>query len=653
MKKILLIPFCVVCHFFINAQNPVSRNLTTQNGLPSNTVYNILQDSKGFIWLGHDKGLSRYDGNNFTHFTAPAQQGKSVSNLLEINNAIWCQDFSGNFYYTKNDSLKKEINFKTTGTYSAGGILKKQILTVINYDSLRSFDIINKKKIKIQAQLSSKQAIFYSNYFAYFFCANSLRRFNGEEVEVLQRFNKPLPNFTFLIKVNNKFIAFNKDNYPLAYKINNHSIQPLSILKNGLLIQDVNVIGNEIWISTTSGAYCFDENLQPLFNGQCFFAENSITKIIKDRENNYWFGTLNKGVILVPDINVKLYKYSTESITALSTYNNSNEVLAGTSSNLVFAFNSSSNTFNTILSNNTKGEIFSLHYDKLFNKIITFGNGVNFYQNGKIINSNGIGGKAICALNEHTYCVAYSGGIALIPRKNSKIDAPTWLQKYIYTTNNLNLLAENYRGRTVFFDSTTQTLYTATSQGLKYYNADGSKFILFKEKPIYASSLCMVNSVLYAGTFSDGLFKIQQGNANLVNTKSNTLANTVYKLYADSSNLWLSSDELIQRYNTLTGNVLSYTSADGLPKAEIKDILVQNGKVYVATTEGLVVFINTKNAVNKVQPLLQLNKFLVNDKEVFINDALKLNFNENNIEFFLSLLSFKDNAASVIRYRIN
>jgi ligand-binding sensor domain-containing protein len=45
-------------------------HLTTKNGLSDNHVADIHQDTKGNIWIGSFYGgVSRYDGQKFTHFT--------------------------------------------------------------------------------------------------------------------------------------------------------------------------------------------------------------------------------------------------------------------------------------------------------------------------------------------------------------------------------------------------------------------------------------------------------------------------------------------------------------------------------------------------------------------------------------------------------
>lgn len=48
--------------------------LTKQEGLSNNTLTEIHQDKDGFLWLGTDVGLSRYDG---IHFQTTIRQTKN------------------------------------------------------------------------------------------------------------------------------------------------------------------------------------------------------------------------------------------------------------------------------------------------------------------------------------------------------------------------------------------------------------------------------------------------------------------------------------------------------------------------------------------------------------------------------------------------
>jgi len=64
-----------------------------ENGLPQNTVQALAQTKDGFVWLGTEVGLVRFDGNSFTvfdHNSSPALPGNDVRCLLATSDgALW------------------------------------------------------------------------------------------------------------------------------------------------------------------------------------------------------------------------------------------------------------------------------------------------------------------------------------------------------------------------------------------------------------------------------------------------------------------------------------------------------------------------------------------------------------------------------------
>jgi ligand-binding sensor domain-containing protein/two-component sensor histidine kinase len=88
MRVLLLIVCCLP--FLATAQGPslYFEKITVQNGLSHNKVNCILQDAKGFIWIGTDDGLNRYDGKNFVHFRhqpsdSSSLPGNIITDILE------------------------------------------------------------------------------------------------------------------------------------------------------------------------------------------------------------------------------------------------------------------------------------------------------------------------------------------------------------------------------------------------------------------------------------------------------------------------------------------------------------------------------------------------------------------------------------------
>src|SRR6202789_304478 len=76
----------------------------TDSGLPQNTVHSILQTRDGFVWLGTDGGLVRFDGVDFVTFDAentPQFKSDTISDLLE--------DHSGNLWISTGAGL---VNYR-------------------------------------------------------------------------------------------------------------------------------------------------------------------------------------------------------------------------------------------------------------------------------------------------------------------------------------------------------------------------------------------------------------------------------------------------------------------------------------------------------------------------------------------------------------
>ncbi len=84
--KIYSIVVFLLAASFLSGQNQIAfRHLSTDHGLSQGQANFILKDSKGFVWIGTQDGLNRYDGYSFKHFYHQDGDSTSLS-----NNYIWC-----------------------------------------------------------------------------------------------------------------------------------------------------------------------------------------------------------------------------------------------------------------------------------------------------------------------------------------------------------------------------------------------------------------------------------------------------------------------------------------------------------------------------------------------------------------------------------
>ncbi|SDG23022.1 Signal transduction histidine kinase [Dyadobacter soli] len=65
VKAILSVCLLFLTHTVISQQKHPTQHFTTANGLPHNSVNDLSVDSKGFVWLATEGGLTRFDGRNF------------------------------------------------------------------------------------------------------------------------------------------------------------------------------------------------------------------------------------------------------------------------------------------------------------------------------------------------------------------------------------------------------------------------------------------------------------------------------------------------------------------------------------------------------------------------------------------------------------
>ncbi|WP_130736790.1 two-component regulator propeller domain-containing protein [Flavobacterium sp. J27] len=105
LRVIVFFFFC----YGIAQNKPI--HFSSSNGLPHDITYGLFQDSLGYVWIGTDNGLVKYDGNEFKTFTI--KEGLRSNYVIDINetkdNKIVIGMWGGGVQLIQNDSV---LDFK-------------------------------------------------------------------------------------------------------------------------------------------------------------------------------------------------------------------------------------------------------------------------------------------------------------------------------------------------------------------------------------------------------------------------------------------------------------------------------------------------------------------------------------------------------------
>ncbi|MBL7114035.1 MAG: histidine kinase [Bacteroidales bacterium] len=323
----LIIVSCLFAGIYLPAQNPCIRHYTTADGLPSNTVYYVFQDSRKFIWFATDAGVARYDGSHFDYYQK--RDGLSSNEVVRIQEdtfgRIWFFNLNGtiNFFYHNTiynelnapflDSLKSKEFFrrffededKTLYFYynhqrdivaldSLNNITKYKIPSVKYYDPYVK-DSTEWMVIRYISKTETGDFILWT--LAGIF---KLKHFNEPPTLILDNFH-----------ITNVFPLTNRINYNVgtftpcdSYNIVKFSherlidtiLSPLKIKTRNILISSILEDNSGfLWISTfEEGLYCLKDK-----HVIRHFEVDEGQALMQDHENNIWISSMYEGVFKI------------------------------------------------------------------------------------------------------------------------------------------------------------------------------------------------------------------------------------------------------------------------------------------------------------------------------------------------------------------
>ena len=600
---------------YAQSKNLIFNNINIEQGISQSTIEAIFQDSEGYIWLGTNDGLNRYNGYEFKIYNYEEYQNSiSHNGITDITEDkygnIWVNTVSGvNKINKKTEEISNdtEINGKIKEDSTTEIIVTKDNnILVGTYEGL---NIYNAKEDRFDVILEEKDGILSS-------CIYSIDEdINGniwigtelglnklsKDFKVLETYPSESEIYNIFCDDENGFVWAGSDSSGLLkidtktkevkqYINNIEDLNSLPANQVGAIIRDSK--GN-LWVGTTNGLARYNEKNDSfdVYKNKVYdknsLVYNDVRSIIEDREGVLWVGTYSGISIFDTESSIKYYNAGLDDGYLLS-------------ENMVHGIYEDDEGYLWVGSR-TKG-VNIIDRENNTSKSISM-------ENNNVIQSNSI--NDITGYKDFIF-VATDAGVLKINKKENTI------QNYNLEDG---LIGENVKD---IFVCDKNYLWIGSTNGLNLLDIENDKIIDMTDyvdegsyvKYIYQGQ----DGSYYIGFLRDGGLGIIEPNSketkyykNIPNDKTSISSNRVRYINEDSKgNIWIGTSYGLNKYDPKTKVFKRYTTSDGIANNTIYGVLVDdNDNIWVSTNKGISQIDTKNNTVNNLSVTdgLQGNEF--------------------------------------------
>jgi len=657
--------------------------INKQSGLISNCIYDITQDSKGYIWFASNKGVSIFDGKHYKNITS--SEGLPSNDIFSIfedsQKRMWIVAGNGKISYYHNGKLYSEKNtpylqsivtnswIKSIHEDKAGniwfGTFIKEIIKIDKKNNIKYFFYPYQKSDLIE----SPNGRFISNFFSpnineieFILSGHGLVKIINDKVITNKKYFGKLEDVTCsYIDKNNIYYCTGK-----YIKILDKNLNYISNIELPKIFKDISIIKNinknELCISDGRAVATLNKSTNQI---KLIMNNFGCDKIFQDRDSVFWINSINQGIYILSG----KYTYFTKdnsknSCFSIGVGNNSNILIGQDDSKLIIHNNNTDSLLNFSNYMNPIGRGRINQIDKIENDVtvISCERRIIIHKNNKYILVP-IGSKCFKYIDKKIY-IGHSGNLYYLPITFIDSIVKKCKNKFKILDFNLSKFEILPGKRVTNIDSDSKYIYLNTDKGIYYAKRNLNERNIYFEKlnSIYSNyTYCVSDSVLISDDISSGLLLLS------INTKRNLFSS--YKLQTNSTNrikksfnnnIWICSNNglflinsplVSQAKNELV--IDSFTINDGLLSNEVNDITYSQGKWWVATSGGVTVFdeayFKTKN---ETPPKVVFRELLLNGAST-ISDERPLVEGNTRVKFSVGCLSFKHFRNIRFRYKLH
>src|SRR5215471_630276 len=671
----------------------VHNSWRTEDGLPQNTVQTILQTSDGYLWLGTQEGLVRFDGMQFTIFNKANTRNLRLNDIRAMaqdrQGNLWIGSFGGGLIQYRNGEFLSYVQEDGLSDNTVPAIVedKNGSLWVGTDDGLDEFKdgkftrfgkedglsdtIINTLAVDRDGDLwvgtnnglnrvsqshsqQPKIETFLANLVIKSLSVDGAGNvWVGTQASGVYQFTLGSP-------------APSRPNQPRTTHYDSHNGLPRATVR-AILAED-----DTLWAGTDGGGLCRLFWRVPNSRFECYAAKdgltgNSVASIFRDHEGSLWVGTATGGL--------NQFKEGAMNIFAAGANpdDSARSIFEGRDGSLWVAMDSGLRRYkdgqvefyksNLGPANNNAWSVIEDRDATIW--VGTKGGGLNHLTKNGIrtyTTNDGLADNQIFAVFQD-----HAGDIWIgTPNGVSRLH-----QGKFTTYTRKNGLSGQYGW--VIFEDHAQNLWIGTDVGLtllhdgKFTNFDfgaGAANWVGGVTYIYEDH----DHVLWLGTDASGLKRLKDGKFTTYTVKDGMFDDTVWAVLEDdqdnvcmSSNLGIFRVKKSELNDFAEGRISHITSifygpSDGMPSTECNGdsqrpaLKTRDGKLLFACVRG-VVAVNPKNlSHNPLAPPVVIEKSLANKKTLLPRGRIPVESGE--LEFHFAGLSFVSPEKVTYKYKL-
>lgn len=698
MKRFMLFSIICIVQMLTCFSHAVTGRLYTSNDLSSSLIRCIIQDKYGFIWVGTNYGLNRFDGYKFsTYLCNPAD-----TTTIQDNDIVKLYPYSKEFLFVATNRGLYKYSYLTNSFQHI--VLEKKdekirvssliedrkhnlLIGTSGYGAYR-LDMTTGKVTRLSRKSANSVDDFFAMLFfddeGYLWQANHTKvlrkyKYNGKSIKLVSVYEpKDLFGISKLYATDKKGFFVAHTGGIMRYDYASHSFSrydfDFSAHQGAGYISAVTLdkYGN-LWLGTSGdGTFKIPHGSRKAYrvelNNQSFIFDNAhISDLLIDRDGNQWYGCYKKGLFLSNNDNNVFHPVSLDELGAgMETISSVVGVADGL---MLFVVKNhglyllDEKTGNTKLLQSPAGPI--KVYSDFRKNVYVYGRDGIFEYDWKhqtyrlLLPANGLSldGMQVDAAG-NIYFTSPGNGLYVWNRKSGKMTQYLMDDKRPHKTICNNWTSE------IRLDS-RGWLWCATANGVSCMDTKTGYFDIILSRPLLEGKSCYSTLELpdsrIAIATEMGLYLYDRKKQQTTPwPHSESISGLrIYSLKKDvKGNLWMSTAQGIWCYDSKAKSFFSFEKGNGLLTKEYLAGVVgstSDGVICYGNSEGLTYFRPSQvKDYNEKTSVIYLSGVLLDGKMApFIGDNLSVPSDFKSIVLSFSQLDYQSVGNIVFQYRIN